>query len=64
MARRTFHSTRPAFINVGDPIPHTSTLTEDSPANKVSLKDEFASADGIIIGVPGAFSMGPFPSSS
>ncbi|KAJ4387939.1 hypothetical protein N0V93_008542 [Gnomoniopsis smithogilvyi] len=56
-ATRGFHSTRPAFVKVGDSIPHLE-LTEGSPANKVNLAQELSSADGLIIGVPGAFSPG------
>lgn len=58
-AARSFHSTRPAFVKVGDSIPHLE-LTEGSPGNKVNLAQELSSADGLIIGVPGAFSMCPF----
>ena len=54
--RRCFHFTRPAFINVGDSIPNMAVLMEDSPGNKVNLNEEFAKGDGIIIGVPAAFS--------
>lgn len=53
---RGFHSTPPAFVKVGDSIPHLD-LTEGSPANKVNIAEELSSADGLIIGVPGAFSM-------
>lgn len=52
---RGFHSSRPAFVKVGDSIPPLE-LTEGSPANKVNLAKELSSADGLIIGVPGAFS--------
>ncbi|CRK37566.1 hypothetical protein BN1708_020286, partial [Verticillium longisporum] len=37
-------------------IPDLNVLVEDSPANKVNLADEFKSANGLIIGVPAAFS--------
>lgn len=53
---RAFHSTRPAWVNVGDAIPNLDVLTEGSPANKVNLAKEFVSSNGLIIGVPGAFS--------
>lgn len=53
---RGFHSTRPAFVKVGDAIPNLDVLTEGSPANKVNLSQELASGNGVIIGVPGAFS--------
>lgn len=55
-ASRAFHSSRPAFVQVGDSIPNLDVLTEGSPAKKVNLAQEFASAKGLIIGVPGAFS--------
>lgn len=55
-ATRSFHSTRPAFVAVGDPVPNVD-LFEGTPGNKVSLFKEFGSKNGIIIGVPGAFSM-------
>ncbi|PFH59723.1 hypothetical protein XA68_11959 [Ophiocordyceps unilateralis] len=52
---RSFHSTPRACISVGDEVPIFDGLLEDSPGNKVNLADEFSSADGYIIGVPGAF---------
>ncbi|KUI58255.1 Peroxiredoxin-5, mitochondrial [Cytospora mali] len=55
---RGFHSTRPAFVKVGDAIPNLEVLTENSPANKVNLAKELSTGNGIIIGVPGAFSPG------
>ncbi|ROW15644.1 hypothetical protein VPNG_02078 [Cytospora leucostoma] len=57
-ASRGFHSTRPAFVNVGDAIPNLEVLTEGSPANKLNLRKEFSADKGLIIGVPGAFSPG------
>ncbi|KAG7145686.1 Peroxiredoxin-5 like protein [Verticillium longisporum] len=56
VAARAFHSTPRAFVRVGDEIPDLNVLVEDSPANKVNLADEFKSANGLIIGVPAAFS--------
>ncbi|KAG7135701.1 Peroxiredoxin-5 like protein [Verticillium longisporum] len=56
IAARAFHSTPRAFVRVGDEIPDLNVLVEDSPANKVNLADEFKSANGLIIGVPAAFS--------
>lgn len=55
-ALRGFHSTRPAFVKVGDTVPDLNVLTEKSPGNTVNLAKEFAAGDGLIIGVPGAFS--------
>lgn len=57
-ASRAFHTTRPAFVKVGDSVPNLDVLTEKSPGNTVNLAKEFASGDGLIIGVPGAFSPG------
>ena len=55
-ARRTFLTTRPALINVGDTIP-TNELMENTPGTKVNLADEIAKkGDALIIGVPAAFS--------
>lgn len=59
---RGFHSTRAAFVKVGDVVPDLDVLTEKSPGNTVNLAKEFAKADGLIIGVPGAFSTLSFPS--
>lgn len=56
LPRRAFHTTRPAAVRVGDRIPDLDVLVEDSPGNKVNLASEFAGSDGIIVGVPAAFS--------
>ena len=56
MAPRPFHTTRPLRVNVGDEIPNLEVLVEGSPGNKVNLAEEFKKADGIIVGVPAAFS--------
>lgn len=53
---RPFHSTRFAPVRVGDPIPDLDVLVEDSPGNKINLANEFAGSDGVIVGVPAAFS--------
>ncbi len=53
---RRFHSTPRAFVRVGDPIPNLAVLVESSPGNKVNLAEEFKKSDGLIIGVPAAFS--------
>ncbi|TLS24589.1 hypothetical protein PpBr36_08277 [Pyricularia pennisetigena] len=55
-ARRGFHTTRPAFVKVGDPLPDAECLVEGSPGNKVNIAKEFALNNGLIIGVPAAFS--------
>ncbi|KAI0813733.1 AhpC/TSA family protein [Xylaria sp. FL0064] len=56
-APRQFHSTPRAFVQVGDAVPDVD-LHEASPANKVNLAKEYGTgiADGVIIGVPAAFS--------
>ncbi|EFX03881.1 tsa family protein [Grosmannia clavigera kw1407] len=55
-AARQFHATRPAFVHVGQKVPSIEVLVENSPGNKVNLAEEFQKGDGLIIGVPGAFS--------
>lgn len=56
IARRSFHTTPRALVRVGQEIPSLEVLVEGSPGNKVNLAEEFASGDGYIVGVPGAFS--------
>jgi peroxiredoxin len=53
---RPFHCTTRALINVGDTLPDLDVLVERSPGNKVNLAREFDGQDGVVIGVPGAFS--------
>jgi len=53
---RSFHTTRPVFVQAGDRIPNLEVLVENSPGNKVNLAEEFKKGDGLIIGVPAAFS--------
>ncbi|KAI2627688.1 Redoxin-domain-containing protein [Hypoxylon sp. NC1633] len=55
-ATRHFHASPRALVAVGDAIPDLDALHEDSPGNKVNLAREFASANGVIVGVPAAFS--------
>lgn len=54
-AHRTFTSSAPAFIKVGDTLPNLDVLVENSPGNKVDLS-EFTKGKALIIGVPAAFS--------
>lgn len=54
-ASRSFQSTSPAWVNVGDSLPDID-LVESSPGNKVNLAKELK-GKGVIIGVPAAFSM-------
>jgi 2-Cys peroxiredoxin 5 len=55
-ARASFHSTPRAFVKVGDAVPAVEApLYEKSAGNKVSLAEEFETANGYIVGVPGAF---------
>ena len=44
-------------VKVGDSVPDIE-LFEDSPGNKVNLAKELAEGEGLIIGVPAAFSPG------
>ncbi|KAI1652523.1 AhpC/TSA family protein [Daldinia decipiens] len=55
-AARRFHATPRAFVKVGEPIPSLEVLQEGSPGNKVNLAQEFEAANGVIVGVPAAFS--------
>ena len=55
-AIRRFHAARPLLVKVGQEVPDLEVLVEGSPGNKVNLAEEFQKADGLIIGVPGAFS--------
>ncbi|KAI8964223.1 AhpC/TSA family protein [Daldinia sp. FL1419] len=55
-AARQFHGTPRAFVKVGDAIPDLEVLQEGSPGNKVNLAKEFTTANGVIVGVPAAFS--------
>ncbi|KAI9820862.1 MAG: hypothetical protein M1832_003495 [Thelocarpon impressellum] len=43
------------MVKVGDGIPDLNVLTEDSPGNKVNLAEQLK-GNGIIVGVPAAFS--------
>jgi len=55
--RSAFHSTRPALIKVGDPLPGLAVLHEGSPGNTVNLAEDAATRNKmIILGVPAAFS--------
>lgn len=58
--RALFHSTAPALVQKGDPIPDLDVLVENSPGNKVNLAKEIKNK-GIIIGTPAAFSVFPSP---
>lgn len=53
-SQASFHTSRPAWVNVGDHIPDLTVLVENSPGNKVNLSQELG--NGLIIGVPAAFS--------
>ncbi|MCJ1411773.1 Peroxiredoxin-5, mitochondrial [Ptychographa xylographoides] len=54
-ARAAFHASTPAPVKVGDGIPNLDVLHEHSPGNKINLAQELV-GDGIIVGVPAAFS--------
>ncbi len=47
---------RPLLVEAGQEVPNIEVLVENSPGNKVNLAAEFKNGDGLIIGVPGAFS--------
>ncbi|KAL8794534.1 MAG: hypothetical protein Q9195_002869 [Heterodermia aff. obscurata] len=51
---RPFRTTSPALVAVNDRVPDLD-LVEDSPGNKVNLSQELAHGQGLIIGVPAAF---------
>lgn len=55
-AIRCFHASRRLLVQAGQEVPSLEVLVEDSPGNKVNLAEEFQKGDGLIIGVPGAFS--------
>jgi hypothetical protein len=48
-ARRLFHASAPALVQVGDKLPNVD-LMENSPGNKVNLATELKSGKGVIIG--------------
>ena len=54
--RAAFHASPAGFVKVGDKVPDLEVLTEGSPSNKVNLAKELATGNGVIIGVPAAFS--------
>jgi hypothetical protein len=54
--RSFFHSTAPVTVRVGDVIPDTDVLVENSPGNKINLAKEIKGKRALIIGVPAAFS--------
>jgi len=56
LQRAPFHSSAPAFVQVGDAIPDLEVLAENSPGNKINLAKELRGKE-LIIGVPAAFSM-------
>jgi 2-Cys peroxiredoxin 5 len=53
-----FHTTRPQFVQPGDPLPDTDVLQENSPGNRVNLAEEArkGAKKMLLIGVPAAFS--------
>jgi Redoxin len=56
VARRPFQTSAERRVAVGQEIPDLEVLVEDSPGNKVNLAEEFKLGNGIIVGVPAAFS--------
>lgn len=55
-AVRSFTTTGPALVRVGDSVPDMTVLAEGSPGNKVNMAEEIGSGKALIIGVPAAFS--------
>ncbi|KAI9577526.1 peroxiredoxin-5, mitochondrial-like [Glossina fuscipes] len=56
-AIRTFQTTFPVMIKVGDTLPSVE-LFEGSPANKINISELTAKKKVVIFGVPGAFTPG------
>ncbi|KHJ33317.1 putative tsa family protein [Erysiphe necator] len=54
--QRSFHSSTKAFVKIGERIPDIDVLVEDSPGNKVRLREVIGNDKALIIGVPAAFS--------
>lgn len=42
-------------VQVGDSVPNVE-LWEDNPRNKINIKDELASGNNLVIGIPAAYS--------
>ncbi|KAL1839598.1 hypothetical protein VTJ49DRAFT_1341 [Mycothermus thermophilus] len=56
-ALRTFHTTRPVFVQPGDLLPDTDALMENTPGTRVNLAEEAKRVNKmLLIGVPAAFS--------
>ncbi|KAK4242847.1 Redoxin-domain-containing protein [Achaetomium macrosporum] len=54
---KLFHTTPRALVNVGDPLPDTDALMENTPAQRVNLAEEAKKVNNmLLIGVPAAFS--------
>lgn len=51
---RAFHSSRPAFVSVGDKIPQIPLFFQN-PGTQIDLADKAGSGKSLIVGVPGAF---------
>jgi len=52
---RSFHFTPRLRVKVGDVVPDVE-LMEGSPGTKVNLAKELSSGQGVIVGVPAAYS--------
>ena len=48
------------MVNVGDAVPNVE-LMEDNPSKKVNIGQELASGKGLVVGIPGAFSIASLP---
>ncbi|POS85939.1 hypothetical protein EPUL_001903, partial [Erysiphe pulchra] len=54
--QRNFHCSQNALIKIGEKIPDTDVLVEDSPGNKINLRETIGESKALVIGVPAAFS--------
>ncbi|RKF63629.1 Peroxiredoxin-5, mitochondrial [Erysiphe neolycopersici] len=54
--QRSFNSSQNLLIKIGERIPDTNVLVEDSPGNKVNLRETIGDSKALVIGIPAAFS--------
>ncbi|KAK3305719.1 Redoxin-domain-containing protein [Chaetomium strumarium] len=56
-SKKLFHTTPRVLVNVGDPLPDTDALMENTPGQRVNLAEEAKKVNNmLLIGVPAAFS--------
>lgn len=53
---RGIQTSRKMLIKVGERLPNINVLVEDSPGNKLNLREVIKEDKALIIGVPAAFS--------